>query len=115
MYILRTDGCVIRDDGATIPPDPANSDYVAYLAWVDAGNTATLYQEPAEQVWLQYQAKAITMLNDSDTTIIRCAEHGVAVPDEWKAYRAALRAIMRAKSGDATQALPTKPAYPAGT
>jgi hypothetical protein len=26
-------------DGATIPPDPANADYQAYLAWVDAGNT----------------------------------------------------------------------------
>ena len=32
-YILRT------TDGAFIPPDPANTDYAAYLEWVEAGNT----------------------------------------------------------------------------
>jgi hypothetical protein len=26
-------------DTAFIPPDPANTDYAAYLAWVEAGNT----------------------------------------------------------------------------
>jgi hypothetical protein len=26
-------------DQANIPPDPANTDYAAYLAWVEAGNT----------------------------------------------------------------------------
>jgi hypothetical protein len=26
-------------DNAFIPPDPANTDYAAYLSWLEAGNT----------------------------------------------------------------------------
>jgi len=40
-YQLTLSENVLRlDDGANIPPDPANSDYQAYLSWVAAGNTA---------------------------------------------------------------------------
>lgn len=37
--ILRT------TDGATIPTDPANTDYQEYLRWLEAGNTPI----PAEE------------------------------------------------------------------
>ena len=30
----------------SIPPDPANTDYTAYLAWVEAGNTPEPAPEP---------------------------------------------------------------------
>ena len=39
MYKLTSSSSVVRADGALIPADPANADYAAYIAWVDAGNT----------------------------------------------------------------------------
>lgn len=39
-YQLTTGNMILRTtDGAFIPPDPANTDYAAYLAWLDEGNT----------------------------------------------------------------------------
>lgn len=40
MYQLLSDGVIRRlTDNASIPPDLANTDYQAYLAWVEEGNT----------------------------------------------------------------------------
>ena len=39
-YQLTATNSILRtSDGAFIPPDPANTDYAAYLAWLEAGNT----------------------------------------------------------------------------
>jgi len=54
MYklLIRIDGeqCgVFRIvDGASIPLDPANTDYAAYLEWVAAGNTPLPADEEAK-------------------------------------------------------------------
>jgi hypothetical protein len=39
LYQLTTGDTILRlADNAFIPPDPANTDYAAYLEWVAAGN-----------------------------------------------------------------------------
>jgi hypothetical protein len=71
--------------------------------------------EVAAEQWAVYQVGAQVALTDSDTTILRCYENSVTVPAVWATYRKALRAIIGATTGDATQPLPVRPAYPAGT
>jgi hypothetical protein len=47
MYKLTEDLNTVRrlSDGAVIPFDPANTDYQAYLKWLEEGNEPT----PAEE------------------------------------------------------------------
>jgi hypothetical protein len=51
-YQLTTGDTILRlADNAFIPPDPANTDYAAYLAWVEEGNTpepAPIPEPPVE-------------------------------------------------------------------
>lgn len=65
-------------------------------------------------LWLLAQSWAAGELKRNDAVLLRCLKAGVAYPAEWQAYDAALRAIVRAESGDA-DAKPQRPAYPAGT
>lgn len=63
----------------------------------------------------EYKQQALAAFPASDITVLRCVEHGIAVPAEWVAYRAALRAIISAPVGTVVTALPAKPSYPPGS
>ena len=46
-YQLTQGDTILRlADNAFIPPDPANTDYAAYLAWVEEGNMPDPAPEP---------------------------------------------------------------------
>jgi hypothetical protein len=52
-YQLTTADCILRlADNAFIPPDPANTDYAAYLQWVEQGGTPEPAPEPVAPVEL---------------------------------------------------------------
>lgn len=113
--IMSGSSNILRSDGAQIPADPGNTDYCAYLNWVEAGNTANPVQINPAAAWTAHQTAARIALDASDVTMLRCLENAVSVPSEWVVYRKALREIVSSTTGDATQSLPTRPAYPAGT
>ena len=57
-YRLTTGNTILRlADNAFIPPDPANTDFAAYLEWVDAGNTPEPAPEPVAPVELTTEQK----------------------------------------------------------
>jgi len=46
-YMGKSTNTVLRlSDGAIIPFDPANTDYQAYLKWLEEGNTVLPADEP---------------------------------------------------------------------
>jgi len=44
--LTATDMILRTEDGACIPPDPANRDYAEYLDWLDAGGVPDPYVPP---------------------------------------------------------------------
>jgi hypothetical protein len=57
-YQLTTGDTILRTtDGAFIPPDPANTDYAAYLQWVEQGGTPEPAPEPVAPVELTTEQK----------------------------------------------------------
>ena len=60
-YQLTASDLILRiTDGAFIPPDPANTDYAAYKAWLDEGNTPlpAPAPEPAPELTTEQKLEA---------------------------------------------------------
>lgn len=88
-YQLTTGDTILRTaDGAFIPPDPANTDYAAYLAWLEEGNTPLPAAEEQQVTWDAIRAKRDQLIRESDWTMIP----GSTVDQRsWSAYRQVLR------------------------
>ncbi len=57
MYKLTDNTTIFRiEDNASIPADPANSDYIEYLEWVEEGNTAEAADVPPDPTYKELRA-----------------------------------------------------------
>lgn len=64
---VRRDGFVRVEDGAYIPPNPDNMDYVKVLEWFDAGNSPEIVPEPEPT---HEQQKNDEYVNDAQSSSI---------------------------------------------
>ncbi|WP_407047975.1 hypothetical protein [Methyloraptor flagellatus] len=110
MYRATSTEAVFRADGAIIPADPDNRDWQAYLAWLADGNAPepAAAPEPTPAAVSARRAEALAALAASDIVVLRRAELGLALPEDWRTYRIALRAVV---SG-AVDTLPERPPWP---
>jgi hypothetical protein len=88
MYQLTQGDTILRlTDNAFIPPDPGNTDYAAYLAWVEEGNTPDPAPVPPI-TWSTIRSKRDQLISESDWTMIP----GATVDQlAWSSYRQILR------------------------
>ena len=89
----------------SIPPDPANTDYQAYLAWLEEGNTPL--PVPVEEVtWDTIRAKRDQLIRDTDWTMIPGA---TVDQSQWAAYRQILRDLPQTYDNPEDVVWPTQP------
>ena len=80
MYKLTNTETIIRiADKASIPADPANTDYANYLEWVEAGNTATAADAIPDPTYQENRVKEYPPIGDQLDEIYH---NGI---DAWKA------------------------------
>jgi hypothetical protein len=65
MYKLTTSPSITRlSDGASIPADPANTDYAAYLQWLSEGNVPEPAYIPPAPSYQELRAAAYPPFSD---------------------------------------------------
>ena len=87
MYKLTDTTTIIRlADKASIPADPANSDYAEYLEWVADGNTATAADAIPDPTYQENRVKEYPPIGDQ----LDALYHAGVFPD---AMAATIKAI----------------------
>ena len=65
MYKLTTSTSITRlSDNASIPTDPQNTDYAAYLQWLSEGNTPEPADTPPAPTYQELRAAAYPSFSD---------------------------------------------------
>ncbi|WP_414884606.1 hypothetical protein [Pseudomonas sp. IT-P171] len=102
-FAIRKDGLGWRaiDSEADINSDEVYSDSMPEI--------------PAGDPHAEIKQQATIALSESDKAILRCYESAIPVPQDWIAYRKALRNIVSSGMSDPESLLPIAPEYPSGT
>jgi len=65
MYKLTDTDTIIRiSDKASIPNDPANTDYAAYLKWLEEGNKALPADKPIPPTYQELRVREYPPIED---------------------------------------------------
>ena len=84
MYQLTNNSTILRLlDSASIPADPANTDYAAYLIWLSEGNTPLPYVEPPAPPNQFTSLEYLDLFTEDEQIAVVSATMGVPLVKLW--------------------------------
>ena len=88
MYKLTDNASILRiEDNASIPDDPANSDYAAYLEWVEDGNTPEAADVPPDPTYQENRVKEYPPIGDQLDALYHAGVFPAAMTASIKAIK----------------------------
>jgi len=89
MYKLNQNSTSITrlSDGASIPDDPANRDYAAYLEWVEEGNTPEAADVPPDPTYQENRVKEYPQIGDQLDALYHAGVFPAAMTASIKAIK----------------------------
>ena len=85
--LINNSEYIIRNDGANIPADPANSDYVVYLEWVEEGNTPEAADVPPAPTYQENRVKEYPPIGDQLDALYHAGVFPTAMTASIKAVK----------------------------